>query len=176
MLERIENFAIKAHQSVNHFYGNLPYSFHLEMVVTTAKQYLSLLPVEAHETVLAAAWLHDTLEDCRLTYNDIVSVSNTSIADIVYAVTNEKGKTRKERANEKYYQGIRETPYARFVKLCDRIANVKHSYEEQSPMFLKYQNENPHFIAQLFLTEEIKPYEKLALKELQHLFETTAAE
>jgi hypothetical protein len=48
-------------------------------------------------------------------------------AEIVYALTNEKGRTRHERAGEKYYKGIRETPYAPFVKLCDRLANVTYS-------------------------------------------------
>ena len=47
--------------------------------------------------------------------------------EIVYALTNDKGRTRSERAGEKYYQGIRETPYAPFVKLCDRLANVTYS-------------------------------------------------
>jgi hypothetical protein len=47
-------------------------------------------------------------------------------ADIIYAVTNDKGKNRKERAGVKYYEGIRKTPGAVFVKLCDRIANVQY--------------------------------------------------
>ena len=47
--------------------------------------------------------------------------------EIVYALTNDKGRTREERAGEKYYQGIRVTPYAPFVKLCDRLANVTYS-------------------------------------------------
>jgi hypothetical protein len=47
--------------------------------------------------------------------------------EIVYALTNDKGRTRAERAGEKYYKGIRETPYAPFVKLCDRLANVSYS-------------------------------------------------
>ena len=48
-------------------------------------------------------------------------------AEIVYALTNEKGRTRAERANERYYEGIRQTPYAPFVKLCDRLANVTYA-------------------------------------------------
>lgn len=49
------------------------------------------------------------------------------VADIVYAVTNEKGKNRSERANEKYYQGIRENKLAVIVKICDRLANALYS-------------------------------------------------
>lgn len=176
MLEKIKKFAINAHENVNHFYGNHPYAFHLAMVAETALENINLIPKEDHETVLAAAWLHDTIEDCRLTYNDIVEISNEPIAEIVYALSNEKGKTRKERANEKYYQGIRETPYARYVKLCDRIANVKYSQIQQSRMFAKYQSENEYFLEQLFKNEAIKPYEALALETLQALFEVNSVE
>ena len=71
----------------------------------------------------------------RLTYNDVVRTARKwrteeqaqMAAEIVYARTNEKGRTRAERAGEKYFQGIRATPYAPFVKLCDRLANVTYS-------------------------------------------------
>jgi (p)ppGpp synthase/HD superfamily hydrolase len=177
MLEKNKKFAINAHENVNHLYGNRPYSFHLNMVVEVAQEFLHHIPEEDRDVVLSACWLHDTIEDCRLTYNDILKVAGLQIAEIVYALSNEKGQTRKERANDKYYQGICETPYARFVKLCDRIANVKHSLTEHSKMFLMYQKENKNFTAQLFKNEiEIKPYEVLALKELQILFEHNPVE
>jgi hypothetical protein len=72
-------------------------------------------------------------------------------ADIIYAVSNEKGKNRKERANDKYYEGIRNTPGAVFVKLCDRIANVQYSKMTGSRMFEMYKKENTEFIKELGL-------------------------
>jgi len=71
------------------------------------------------------------------------------VADIVYAVTNDKGKNRKERAGDKYYEGIRNTPGAVFVKLCDRIANVQYGKMTKSRMFEMYKKENSEFILQL---------------------------
>jgi hypothetical protein len=70
-------------------------------------------------------------------------------ADIIYALTNEKGKNRKERANDKYYEGIRNTPGAVFVKLCDRIANVQYSKMTGSRMFEMYKKENINFMVSL---------------------------
>ena len=96
---------------------------------------------------------HDTIEDSRLTYNDVKEVAGEAVANIVYAVSNEKGKTRKERANENYYNGICNTPYATFVKLCDRLANVKYSQENNSMMLLVYKKENENFVKSLFLNE-----------------------
>jgi (p)ppGpp synthase/HD superfamily hydrolase len=177
MLEKIKNFAITTHESVNHLYGVHPYAFHLTMVVEAAHEFIHHIPEQDREMVLSACWLHDTIEDCRLTYNDIVELAGIPIAEIVYALSNEKGKTRKERANDKYYKGIRETPYARYVKLCDRIANVKHSQDEKSPMFFMYQKENKNFVDQLFKNETVVyPYETLGLKVLQLFFQHNAVE
>jgi hypothetical protein len=98
---------------------------------------------------LRAAWGHDLIEDCRVSYNDVKEILGQEAADIVYAVTNEKGKNRKERANDKYYEGIRETKGAVFVKLCDRIANVQYSKMTGSRMFEMYRKENDNFIEKL---------------------------
>jgi hypothetical protein len=85
-----------------------------------------------------------------LTYNDIKVATNEDIAEIVYALTNEKGKSRSERANDIYYNGIRSTPYASFVKICDRIANYKYSLENNSKMAIKYEQEMNYFKSWLF--------------------------
>ena len=64
-------------------------------------------------------------------------------------MSNEKGKNRKERANDKYYAGIRATKGAVFVKLCDRIANVQYSKMTKSRQYEMYKKENADFVKQL---------------------------
>jgi (p)ppGpp synthase/HD superfamily hydrolase len=119
------------------------------MVVNTARKFLHLIPEEEQGNILAGCWLHDVIEDCRETYNDVKKETNETVAELVYALTNEKGKNRKERANDKYYEGIRNTPYATFIKLCDRIANVEYSYATESRMFEMYCKENENFLARV---------------------------
>ena len=62
-------------------------------------------------------------------------------------------RTRAERAGEKYYAGIRATPYAPLVKLADRAANVRFSVGRKSEDSLHmagvYRREFPHFLAAL---------------------------
>lgn len=169
MNSKIIAFAIEAHQSTNHLYDGKPYSVHLALVVSYAQKYIDIIPNECHENVINACWLHDTIEDTRNTYNDIKSISNTTVADIVYALTNEKGKNRNERANDKYYSGIVATPFARFVKLCDRLANVKYSVDTNSRMKEVYQKENSHFIESLFSAYEIKVQYRDMICELNTL-------
>lgn len=148
--ENAKNFALNCHQSTNHFYDGFPYEFHLNMVVETAKKFIHLIPEKNRELVLAACWAHDTIEDTRVTYNDVKGVLGEDVAEIVFALTNEKGKTRKDRANEKYYLGVRETPFASFVKICDRIANVEYSRSQESDMVNTYKKEFEQFEHSLY--------------------------
>jgi (p)ppGpp synthase/HD superfamily hydrolase len=149
--EKVE-WIFEQHRATNHFYDTyLPYEFHLNMVAQVAKDFQHLLSqdFELRNQVMLAAYGHDLIEDTRVSYNDVVEVLGIEAADIIYAVSNEKGKTRKERANEKYYAGIRSTPYAVFVKLCDRIANVQYSKMTKSRMLEMYKKENDNFIKEL---------------------------
>lgn len=137
-----------------------------------------------------AALLHDAIEDARLTYNDILNklspyttfnyyepgdfydsykklcvlkIKCEEIADIVYAVTNEKGKNRSERANDKYYQGIRENKLAVIVKICDRLANVLYSKMMNSRMLDVYKKEHEHFINSIIEDKDSEFYKKIEL-------------
>ena len=145
-LERVREYGLKCHRETNHMYaGYLPYEFHLRMVEKYCETFKKLIPAEDMDIVWAACWLHDVMEDCRQSFNDVRDNTNEQIAEIVYAVTNEKGRTRKDRANEKYYQGIKNTKYATFVKLCDRLANVQYSHLVKSDMIRKYRTEQEYF-------------------------------
>jgi (p)ppGpp synthase/HD superfamily hydrolase len=142
-------YASARHEAVCHRYGNHPYAYHLQMVADTALLFLDGYPPAAREVILAACWCHDLIEDARETYNDVKAQTGETVAEIVFALTNEKGRTRAERANDRYYAGIRATPHAVFVKLCDRIANVRASREAGSRLFDVYRAEYPEFRAKL---------------------------
>jgi (p)ppGpp synthase/HD superfamily hydrolase len=154
-LQESINWCITRHKETNHMYDTyLPYEFHLRMVATVADQYMYLTKEEpvSHSTLLKAAWGHDLIEDTRTNFNEVRSVLGAEAAEIIYAVTNEKGKKRKERANDAYYAGIRNAPGAVFVKLCDRIANVQYTKMIKSQMFKMYDDENNHFLKSIGFT------------------------
>lgn len=138
-------FATKGANDTNHRYGDASYTIHLALVADVAYRFIHLIPMKERANVIAACWLHDTLEDHRISYNDMKRATNKTIAELAYAVTNEKGRNRAERANVNYYKGIRETEHATFVKLCDRIANIE--YGGKSDMYAK---ENIHFKRELY--------------------------
>lgn len=153
---RAAKYATRCHKETNHLYDGQDYTVHLEKVVFTALKFKDLIPKDKLQIVIAACWAHDTIEDTRQTYNDVKAELGKEVAEIVYALTNDKGKDRKERAGEKYYAGIRQTPFACFVKVCDRIANVEYSKEKGSSMFEKYQHENAAFVDEIYTLENDK--------------------
>lgn len=176
-VNEIYRLADETHKAVNQLYDeNRPYSYHLSMCADAVMVFGNYI-FETTDNILPvifAAFFHDSIEDARLTYNDLLKIACTIFerdqavlaADIVYALTNEKGKTRKERANDKYYLGIRETPYAPFVKMCDRYANIKHSFIKMqkkssngSRMFEVYKKEWPEFIDKIFVYNNGLEYE-----------------
>ena len=161
VIERIRQSAHDLHQSVNQIYGkNLPYGYHLDMVAGEAIEFGHLVCVDENDVVpmLFGAYYHDSIEDARLTYNDVMKRAKEFMderqallaTEIVYALTNEKGRTRAERADERYYEGIRKTPYAPFMILCDRVANITFSCSgrDADNLHMKevYKKEVPHFL------------------------------
>jgi (p)ppGpp synthase/HD superfamily hydrolase len=89
--------------------------------------------------------LHDILEDTPLSYNDVKKEFGEKVADIVYDVTDELGKNRKER-KERTYPKIRANHDAILVKICDRIANANNSKKLNKRMFEMYKKEHRDFI------------------------------
>ena len=66
------------------------------------------------------------------------------VADAVFCVTNGQGKSRKERAFRTYPK-IWQSELATFVKLCDRIANMRAFQFENQRLFHAYLSEYPIF-------------------------------
>lgn len=149
IIDKIRKSAYVLHDSVGQIYDIYPYGFHLDMVAKKVMEVTDRVPL------IFAAYYHDSIEDARLTYNDVLEVAKQYMSEeeaieateIVYALTNDKGKTREERAGEKYYESIRNTPGASLVKVCDRIANMTFSRDTGNKhMFTVYKQEQNHFI------------------------------
>ena len=125
-------------------YGQHPYSKHLEAVAALGEQF-GLTP-----NAIAACWLHDTIEDCGVNYAYIKQQFNEEIAEMVYCVTDELGRNRKER-KLKTYPKLAKNEQAIQVKLCDRIANLTQSIEDNHQGLLKvYSGEHQDFKEKLY--------------------------
>jgi len=136
-LREAEMFAKGAHAGQK--YGKMPYTYHLAAVCQVTKEFSQSLPVQI------AAWLHDTIEDTAVVYNDIKMIFGEDVAELVYAVTDELGRNRFER-KEKTLKKCRQTgKEAVALKLCDRIANMRFSQKDDRGHYQMYLKEAQFF-------------------------------
>jgi (p)ppGpp synthase/HD superfamily hydrolase len=142
--ERALMVAEKAH--ANQSYDIYPYTYHIKQVVAIAEE------LGYDESVIVASALHDVLEDTDLSYNDVKKAFGKEVAEIVYAVTDELGRNRKERKS-KTYPKIRNNWKATAVKICARIANVNQSRLYNDELFKTYQKEQEDFKKHVFSEE-----------------------
>ena len=116
----------------NQKYDNyLPYSFHLKAVDKAILFFVDCLP--SIENALIYARIvgagHDSIEDARLTFNEIKNhFDDLYIAESIFGCTESTGRTREERKDKAYYKRLNEAGYISvYVKLCDIVANTNYS-------------------------------------------------
>lgn len=110
--------AVKLHasQSYDEIY---PYEKHLDDVVEVIKRF----GYSGKFTI--AGYLHDSVEDGAISYNKIKTHFGYEVAEMVYCVTDELGRNRREK-KEKTLPKTAGNPDAIILKLADRIANIEH--------------------------------------------------
>jgi (p)ppGpp synthase/HD superfamily hydrolase len=117
-------------------YGAYPYTYHLQQV----EMVINRFGFKDDMVLRICAWLHDLIEDTEISYNQVHKSFGQVIADIVYAVTNEMGRNRKERFS-KTYPKIVGNERALVLKLADRIANIEFAKGTDTNFVKMYKKE-----------------------------------
>lgn len=118
-------FAKKKHAGQFRKDGVTPYINHPIKVAEIVKTYKKSKNIDA---IIAAALLHDTLEDTYTSYRELKEEFGEMVASMVIEVTSAKvvttmlGKGRYLKHKMKWM-----SPYAFVIKLADRLANLQDS-------------------------------------------------
>lgn len=140
-IKKAREFALKAHTTQT--YGTIyPYFKHLEDVYNTLIKFG--FDESGDLDILTASFLHDSIEDANVSYSDLKKAFDGNIAEIVYCMTDEMGRNRKER-KEKTYPKIRSNAKSLILKVADRIANVEFSSTQDSGHINMYRDEYHDF-------------------------------
>jgi len=123
LIERAAEFARTAHGSINQRrkYTNEPYIVHPRAVAAIVAE------VTSDEAAIAAAWLHDVVEDTPVTIQQIQAEFGSLIAALVSDVTN---VSQKVDGNRRYRKAIdlkhlaEADSRAKTIKLADIIDNL----------------------------------------------------
>lgn len=129
LIKRARELATEAHAGQR--WGRHPYTRHLSLVATAAAANVQGLPVPL-DVLVAAAWLHDVLEDTDASLEDVERACGEPVAEIVGFCTDvisggaeETRAEIKERTYALWREGYPDpVPGGVYVKLCDRFVNV----------------------------------------------------
>lgn len=121
-------FAIKCHGEQK--YGEHDYVYHLDAVVDIYDEYSKDYPPGMYKFGRQLCFTHDIREDTDATESDFIEAfgegRGISLFHVTGLLTDEPGKNRKERKMKTYHK-IRRDDIAIFVKLCDRVANMREA-------------------------------------------------
>lgn len=135
LVVRAEKFATEKHKGQK--YGEHDYVCHLEGVVhrvilRNAKDITEGGGNPMLAILIAIAWLHDVMEDCGVTYKELVDNFGVCIADAVLRLTKHKGVDYNT-----YMVACCESALAREVKICDTLANLNESFNTHNEKGMK---------------------------------------
>ena len=119
-LQQAVAFAARAHQGQLRKDGRTPYASHPFRVCLVAAQVFGVHDPE----ILAAAVLHDTIEDTTTDYDDIVAAFGRNVAEWVRLLSKDKRLPEAER-EEEYMRGLVSAGWqVQVLKLADIYDNL----------------------------------------------------
>lgn len=136
LIERAKAFAIAAHAAVGQKrkYSGQPYHVHCERVAANLRKYASG-PISDEQ--IAAAWLHDTVEDTQVSLEVIRDTFGQEVEILVEALTDisrsEDGNRKVRKAKDLAHTALAPAA-AKTIKLSDLIDNG-HDITHSDPGF-----------------------------------------
>ncbi|MCW1917987.1 HD domain-containing protein [Rhodobacter sp. KR11] len=119
LIEKAKAFAEVAHEGqFRKGAAREPYVTHLAEVAALTAEF------GGSPEAIAAAWLHDTVEDCDVLPAQIEALFGPDVALMVAQLTDDKTVDKAERKRLQVVNAPHKVPGAALVKLCDKISNV----------------------------------------------------
>ena len=145
-----EAFAMKAHINQVRKYTGEPYFFHCQNVASRVAR----LPI-CNKYMVAAAYLHDTIEDTDCTYLELERAFGARVANLVRELTDQYSKAlypEMNRKKRKELEAVRLgniSDEAKLIKWCDLMDNTS-SIVKHDPGFASiYLKEKAHVLSEM---------------------------
>jgi (p)ppGpp synthase/HD superfamily hydrolase len=100
--------------------GNEPYINHLAEVANL----LSAATEGADAELVAAGWLHDSIEDTETTREELAQKFSERVASLVVECTDDMNLPKAERRRLQVVHGPHKSPSAKLIKIADKISNI----------------------------------------------------
>ena len=124
IIEKAKAFAIQAHGGQK--YGKMPYEYHLQQVVSKLILWRDYNSFKITDEMIAAAWLHDVLEDTPTTHSRLYQEFGDEITTTCHLLS--KGNhVPYDYDYNKYIKNIKLDHSAKMVKIADTLSNLEAS-------------------------------------------------
>lgn len=122
LVSRAADFAARRH-ATQHRKGTArePYVNHLAEVAAL----LAETAGKPDAALVAAGWLHDTLEDTRTDREELDRLFGSRVADLVAEVTDDKSLPKAERKRRQVEAAPHKSAGARAIKVADKTSNLR---------------------------------------------------
>ena len=100
--------------------GNEPYINHLAEVANL----LSAATDGTDAELVAAGWLHDTIEDTETTREELAQEFSERVAALVVECTDDMNLPKAERRRLQVVNASHKSPSAKLIKIADKISNI----------------------------------------------------
>ena len=124
--------------------------------------------------VLAAALLHDTIEDTATTFEELVEHFGGRIASMVAEVTDDKNLPKAERKRLQIVHASGISPGAKLVKLADKICNLR-DVAERPPATWDLQRRREYFEWAKQVIDGLRGAPGESMRKLETAFDTAYA-
>jgi guanosine-3',5'-bis(diphosphate) 3'-pyrophosphohydrolase len=101
--------------------GNEPYVNHLAEVANL----LATATDGADAELVAAGWLHDTIEDTETSREELVQKFGERVAALVVEVTDDMALPKDQRRQKQIIDAPGKSPGAKLIKIADKISNIR---------------------------------------------------
>jgi len=118
LVGKAKEFATSCHKNQNRKFDGKPYITHPAAVASLVDQY------GGTPEMIAAAWLHDVVEDCGVSVRDLIAEFGTDVFGLVWELTNPKDLNKSKKAEYLLDKMNTMSSDALTIKLCDRLNNV----------------------------------------------------
>ena len=120
LVARAEGFARAAHAGqTRKGAAREPYALHLEEVADFVRRH------GGDDIAVAAAWLHDTVEDCGVAPVALADAFGAEVTAVVAELTDDKSLPKAERKRLQEANARKKSPRAALVKLGDKASNIR---------------------------------------------------
>ncbi len=142
MIRRAAEFAAKAHEGAVRKGSTIPYIVHPRETAVIVSG------ITSDPEVIAAAFLHDVIEDSPVGYEEIRAAFGERVADLVRGESEDKSKTWKERKQATIDHMKTASYEEKLICLGDKVSNLRSMAADQlaqgDSMWLKFREKDKY--------------------------------